>query len=98
LYDELEQLFLAQQLYSYPGQYLRRSPTLDRIAETILKLEEDVLELEHYPAPRRAEVIFGEPIDVLEELRAKNLKAKTGVRPMTELLRERIQGLAAQWG
>lgn len=97
LYAELEQLFLAQQLYSYPGQYLRRSPTLDRIAETIFKLEEDVLELEHYAAPRRAEVIFGAPIDVLEELRAKKLNAKTGVRSMTELLRERIQGMAAQW-
>lgn len=98
LYAELEQLFLAQQLYSYPGQYLRRSPTLDRIAETIFKLEEDVLELEHYAAPRRAEVIFGEPVDVLEELQAKKLNGRSGVRPMTELLRERIQGMAVARG
>jgi 1-acyl-sn-glycerol-3-phosphate acyltransferase len=95
LCEELEQLFVAQQLYSYPGQYLRRSPTLDRIAETIFKLEEDVLEHEHYPAPRRAEVIFGEPIDVFEELQARNLNARSAVQPMTELLRERIQTLSA---
>jgi hypothetical protein len=90
----LEQLFVAQQLYSYPGQYLRRSPTPDRIAETIFKLEEDVLEHEHYPAPRRAEVIFGEPVDVLHVLQERKLTAKTGVGPMTELLRERIQALS----
>jgi len=95
LYDELEQLFVAQQLYSYPGQYLRRNPTVDRIAETLFKLEEDVLEMENYPAPRRAEVIFGEPIDVLHELQKWKLNTKTGVRPMTGLLRERIQALVA---
>ena len=78
LYEELEQLFLAQQLYSYPGLYLRQNPTLDRIAETIFKLEEDVLELEHYPAPRHATVVFGEPIDVLRELQERKLNAKTG--------------------
>ena len=95
LYDQLEQLFLAQQLYSYPGQYLRRNPTPDRIAETILKLEEDILEREHYPAPRQAEAIFGEPVDVSAELEARKLNARTGVRAMTELLRERIQALSA---
>ncbi len=93
LYDELEQLFVAQQLYSYPGQYLRRNPTPDRIAETIFKLEEDVLEHEHYPAPRRAKVVFGEPVDVLQVLQEQKLNAKTGVRPMTELLRGHIQAL-----
>ena len=95
LYEELEQLFLAQQLYSYPGLYLRQNPTLDRIAETIFKLEEDVLQLEQYPAPRHATVVFGEPVDVLTELQERKLNAKTGVRSMTELLRERIQGLVA---
>jgi hypothetical protein len=95
LYDELDQLYVAQQLYSYPGQYLIRQPTLDRIAETILKLEEDVLERESYPTPRYAEVIFGDPIDVRQVLEDLKLNAKNGVRPMTELLREGIQKLSA---
>jgi len=96
LYDDLDRLFVAQQLYSYPGQYLRQNPTSDRIAETILKLEEDVLEKENYPAARTAEVIFGDPIDVGHFLRAGNLNCKTGVRPMTELLRRRIRELMVQ--
>ncbi len=93
LYDDLDRVFVAQQLYSYPGQYLRENPTCDRIAETILKLEEDVLETQHYPAPRHAEITFGEPIDVLDFLTTSKLTFKTGVRPMTERIRQRIQAL-----
>jgi 1-acyl-sn-glycerol-3-phosphate acyltransferase len=96
LYDDLEKVFAAQQLYSYPGQYLRLHPTTDRIAETIFKLEEDVLEQEHYPSSRDAEITFGEPIDANEFLRERGLNSKTGVRAMTELLRERIQMLMPQ--
>ncbi|MDA0577101.1 MAG: lysophospholipid acyltransferase family protein [Verrucomicrobia bacterium] len=93
LYDDLDRVFVAQQLYSYPGQYLRQNPTVDRIAETILKLEEDVLDQQDYPGPRHAELNFGEPIDVHEFLQAGHLDPKTGVRPMTQLLRHRIQAL-----
>jgi 1-acyl-sn-glycerol-3-phosphate acyltransferase len=92
LYDDLDRLFAAQQLYSYPGQYLHL-PTRDRIAETIFKMEEDVLGLGTYPTPRRAEITFGEPIDVAQFLVANHASAKTGVRPMTELLRARIEQL-----
>jgi hypothetical protein len=97
LYDDLDRLFAAQQLYSYSGPYVRTHPSLDRIAETILKLEEDVLGDGTYPAARRAEVVFGEPIDVESFLREGGLNAKSGVRPLTELLRHRIEALMKKW-
>ena len=59
LYDDLDTLFVAVQLYSYPGQYLKESPTLHRIAETLVKLEEDVLGEGSYPTPRSVTVRFG---------------------------------------
>ena len=62
LYDQLDRIFLANQLYSYPGRYLKENPTDDRIAETLFKLDEDVLELEEYYGPRTAEIIFGTPM------------------------------------
>ena len=93
LYDDLDRWFAAQQLYSYPGQYLRQHPTLDRIAETLFKLEEDVLGRGTYPAPRRAEILFGKPVDVAAFLQSAQLEAKSGVRPMTELLRHRMEDL-----
>ena len=98
LYDDLDRVYVAQQLYSYPGQYLRQNPTLDRIAETLLKLEEDVLEKETYPAPRQATVTFGKPIDVADFLRSKNLTVKTAVGPLTEFFRQRIQALMSESG
>lgn len=53
---------------------------------------------ERYPAPRDAEIMFGEPIDALRFLRERSLNSKTGVRAMTELLRERIQALLPSAG
>jgi len=93
LYRDLETLFLASQLYSYPGQYLKAQPTIDRIAETLLKLEEDLLEEGQYAGPREVDVIFDEPVDVAAFLESRSLGAKTGVRPLTELLGQRIQRL-----
>ena len=90
----MDQLYVSQQLYSYPGQYLISQPTLDRIAETILKLEEDVLQLGRYPTPRYAKVIFGEPIDVLQVLEDRKLNARNGVRAMTGLIRGQIEKLS----
>ena len=91
LYDDLDTLYLASQLYSYPGQYLSERPTRDRVAETILKLEEDVLGEGEYVGPRDAQVVFHEPLDVREFLVSRTLNAKSGVRPLTQWLGERIQ-------
>ena len=84
--------------WSYPGKYLSQHPTTDRIAETIFKLEEDVLQAEQYPVERQAEVRFGEPIDAGQFLEQEHVNAKTGVRPMTRLLKLRIKELVDQMG
>jgi len=91
LYDDLDTLFLAVQLYSYPGQYLTEDPTRHRIAETLVKLEEDVIGTALYAAPRKAHVRFDTPIDVKGFLEEGGFTVKTGVGPLTELLAERIQ-------
>jgi hypothetical protein len=93
LYDQLDRIFLANQLYSYPGRYLKENPTDDRIAETLFKLEEDVLELEEYYGPRTAEIIFGTPIAIQSFLEEGGFNIKSGVAPLTETIREKVQGL-----
>ncbi len=93
LYDDLDTLFVAFQLYSYPGQYLREEPSVHRIAETILKLEEDVLEEANYPTPWDVHVRFSDPIEVKGFLKEHSLDAKTGVGPLTALLSEKIQSM-----
>ncbi len=93
LYDDLDTLFVAVQLYSYPGQYLKESPTLHRIAETLVKLEEDVLGEGLYPTPRSVTVRFGEPVRVGGFLEQHGLTVKSAVAPLTELLADGIQSM-----
>ncbi len=69
---DLDDLFLVIQIFSYPADYVRAQPTLERLAETLLKCEEDFLDVE-FAAPRaarRAVVRFGEPVDLSSKLTA----------------------------
>lgn len=66
LQDDMEDLFFVMQLFSYRGDYLANEPSVERIAETLDKFEEDILERE-YPTvrgPRRVSVRFGEPLEI----------------------------------
>jgi hypothetical protein len=85
---DLDDLFFVMQLFSYPADYLAGNPSLDRLAETVDKLEEDVLRAPTagLRGQRRATVAFGEP--VLVEPRS-NLSATE----ITDALRDRVQGL-----
>jgi 1-acyl-sn-glycerol-3-phosphate acyltransferase len=63
---DLDDLFLVVQLFSYPGDYVAERPTIERMAETLDKFEEDVLGVfsASIRGRRRAVVSFGEPIPV----------------------------------
>lgn len=63
---DLDDLFLVVQAFSYPGDYLTEDPSLERMAETIDKFEEDVLGVPTATirGSREAIVRFGEPISV----------------------------------
>ena len=90
LLDDLDRVFTALQAHSYIGDYLLADPTLDRRAETLLKLEEDLLGFPTYPIARTARVTAGEPIPVSEMLAKGELPAKGGALPLTELLEKRL--------
>ncbi|MCA9029415.1 MAG: 1-acyl-sn-glycerol-3-phosphate acyltransferase [Planctomycetaceae bacterium] len=90
LRHHLEDLFFATQLYSYPGNYLRTNPTRERIAETVDKLEEDVLDvaLPTVHARRKVTIRFGDPILIERE------EGKKGrVQELTGLLETKVQQL-----
>lgn len=66
LQSHMEDMFFVTQLSSYHGNYTVENPTIERIAETIDKFEEDVFELQ-YPTSRggrKAVVEFGECIEL----------------------------------
>ncbi|MCH8217781.1 MAG: hypothetical protein IH892_13535, partial [Planctomycetes bacterium] len=93
LYHDLDRLFTAVQLYSYPGQYLKDQPSVTRIAETLLKLEEDVLGEGRYEGRRIAYLKFGAAIDVNAFAAEQGLDHKTAVGPLTRRIAEEIQRL-----
>jgi hypothetical protein len=91
LFDDLDRVFTALQAHSYIGDYFLENPTLDRHAETLMKLEEDLFGFPTYPAPRVARVVAGEPLDVSQMLADGELPAKGGAGPLTALLEEKLK-------
>jgi len=91
---DLNDLFVALQLFSYPGDYVLQDPSLERIAETLLKFEQDTTGAEEGKpvAPRRAILRFGEPIDVGRRL-AGAARPRAAVGPITADLAARMQHL-----
>lgn len=90
LHHELEDLFLVVQLYSYPGDYLEHpEPSRERVAETIDKLEEDVLKIPtaRIRGRRVATVQFAPPIEV------PITKSKTAAAELIEHVQQQVQSI-----
>jgi 1-acyl-sn-glycerol-3-phosphate acyltransferase len=86
----LDDIQLVLQLYSYPGDYLTERPSVERMAETIEKFEEDIYGAARPKGRRRARVLLGEPID-LKQMAAE--RARTAAHDVTVRLEGAIQGL-----
>lgn len=88
--EDISDLFLAVQLFSYPGDYVAEEPSIERIAETIDKLEEDVLDVEtaSIRGSRKATVTLAAPISVPS---CRN--EQPSATELTRLLEARVQGL-----
>lgn len=84
---DLDNLFLVVQLFSYPANYVAENPSLERIAETLDRLEEDLLgaPLAAIRADRGAIVKFGEPIAID--------RSCSGSTELTQVLEFRVQEL-----
>jgi 1-acyl-sn-glycerol-3-phosphate acyltransferase len=91
----LDDVHLVLQLYSYPGDYISTRPSIERMAETIEKFEEDVTGTYAPPTGRRrATVVFGEAIDVKAHLGAG--KPRAAATDLTAKLEASIQSIMSQ--
>lgn len=63
-WDQLADMYLAQQLGHYPPDYIRSSPTAERMLETVEKFEEDLTDHCRVYRPMSVTVQVGEPIVV----------------------------------
>ncbi len=90
LEHNLEDLFIVVQSFSYPGDYVNDKPTIERMAETLDKFEEDVLQkvTASIKAKRRAIVQFGEPVEVIGDRKVKNQTTD-----ITTTIEQRVQAM-----
>jgi 1-acyl-sn-glycerol-3-phosphate acyltransferase len=91
--DGLDDVQLVLQLYSYPGDYVSEKPSVERMAETIEKFEEDLTGFARPKAKRKAHVFFGEPIDLKEA--AATGRPRTVAGDVTDRLENEIKKLMA---
>lgn len=91
--DDLEDLFLVVQSFSYPGDYVVSKPTIERMAETLDKFEEDVLRkpTASIKARRCATVQFGQPVEVVND---RKLKGQTTL--LTSQVEQSVQTMLDQ--
>jgi len=61
---QLADLYLAQQLYCYSGDYLDGEPSPERLLETVERYEEDLTDAARPHPPLRAVITVGEAIEV----------------------------------
>ena len=95
LKHDMEDLFLVVQSFSYPGDYVDNHPSIDRMAETIDKFEEDVLQktTADIKAERRVKVSFGEPVEV-----SSDRKVKSQTTTITTKIEQRVQQMLDHGG
>lgn len=88
LNDIMDDIFLVVQLFSYPGDYVAEHPSIERIAETLDKFEEDVLGKfsASVRGTRRAWIEFGEPVPV-----QPSRDRRTAARELTDTFETRVQ-------
>jgi hypothetical protein len=89
LEQDMDDVFFVTQLYSYPGDYVVERPTIERMAETLDKFEEDILglDLPRVRGRRRVTIRFGEPMPVSSERR------RDEVARLTAEMQQRVQAL-----
>lgn len=91
--EDMDDLFFVMQLYSHPGDYLSGQPSIERIAETLDKIEEDLfqLDLPSVRGRRRVVIQFGEPIEV-----PRGDKRREAVAELTGAMHRSVQDILDQ--
>lgn len=92
-YNDLDILHFAFQLYSYPGQYLKEKASQERIAETLLKFEEDLFHEYKIKGRRSAEVYFCPAINLYEYLDLYKKDPKKAANEVTLKIESSIKSI-----
>jgi hypothetical protein len=90
IWSDLEQLYVAQQVGSYPAGYLDE-PTDMRLLETVERIDEDISDRSSIHRPLHAILQVDEPISI-----PTDRPPRTEVDPLMETLKQRLEALLRQ--
>jgi hypothetical protein len=83
---QLADLYLAQQLHCYSGEYLAEAPTPERLLETAERYEEDLTDSSRAHAPIHAVISVGTAIEA-----APTRDRTAGIDPLASELRDQLE-------
>ena len=86
-WKNLADLYLAQQLFHYPPDYLDGNPSPERIMETIERLEEDLTDRVRMHGEIHATITVGEAIEVAAE------RSRGEGDPLMNQIREQLESM-----
>ena len=87
-WQQLHDIYLAQQISCYPPDYLTSRPSVDRLLETIERFEEDLADKARIHGHLKAVIEVGEAIEVSPER-----DRKAPVDPLMVQLEQTLQGM-----
>jgi 1-acyl-sn-glycerol-3-phosphate acyltransferase len=90
---QLADIYLAQQLDCYPPDYIRETPTPERLLETVERFEEDLTDVARTHGPLRVVIQLGPALEV-SPVRAKAGSEDPLLMKLEQQLREMLQRLA----
>jgi hypothetical protein len=90
-WQQLSDVYLAQQVSCYPPDYLTGQPSVERLLETVERFEEDLTDRVRVHGSLKAIIEVGEPIEVSTE---RDRGAE--VDPLMAALEQRLTALLAR--
>ncbi len=90
---QLADIYLAQQLDCYPPDYIRETPTPERLLETVERFEEDLTDVARTHGPLRVVIQLGPALEV-SPVREKGGSKDPLLMKLEQQLREMLQRLA----
>ena len=90
---QLADIYLAQQLDCYPPDYIRETPTPERLLETVERFEEDLTDVARTHGPLRVVIQLGPALEV-SPVKEKGGSEDPLLMKLEQQLREMLQRLA----
>jgi 1-acyl-sn-glycerol-3-phosphate acyltransferase len=89
-WKQLADLYLAQQLFHYPPDYVRSNPTPMRMLETVERFEEDLTDAVTIHGELHATITVGEAIEV-----SPTRESRTGDDPLMSQIESQLKSMLA---